>query len=82
MKLKNTTKHDLSEVIFGYGEVRLGAGKTAEIPDAVAALWLNPSRQEVCVEEVTETTAPSRRTGGRKEVVEETAEDAVIVDLD
>jgi hypothetical protein len=52
MKVKNTAKRDIYENLFGFGEVRIAAGETADIPDEVAKLWLNPSRQEVCIEVV------------------------------
>ena len=66
MKLRNVSKHDIEETVFGYGVVRLGAGKTADIPDEVATLWLSPARQEVCVEAVTaepKKAAPGGRGG-------------------
>lgn len=56
MLVKNNNDVGLKEEFFGFGVVEIKAGQTKEIPDAVAALWMNPKRQDTLVTPVATRT--------------------------
>lgn len=55
--VKNSSSNPVSEVFPALGRVEVKVGETKSIPAEVAAVWLDPLRQKVCIEVVAELEA-------------------------